>query len=40
VYDLYGRGNHIGLVNHRTGHSPTPESIRLAIEWLVHFLNG
>lgn len=38
VYSRLGAAKQIGYVNHRTGHSPTPESIRLAMDWLVHFL--
>jgi hypothetical protein len=40
---VYSRANvpqHIGYVNHRKGHSPTPESITLAMEWLVRFLRN
>ena len=40
VYDLYGKPQNIGYFNHRTGHSPTPESINLSVEWLKHFLNN
>jgi hypothetical protein len=38
LYANAGVPQHIGYVNHRKGHSPTPESIRLAMDWLVHFL--
>jgi hypothetical protein len=38
VYSQSGVPRHIGYVNHRKGHSPTPESITLAMEWLVRFL--
>jgi hypothetical protein len=38
VYSWLGFPKQIGYVNHRQGHSPTPESIRLAMQWLVHFL--
>jgi hypothetical protein len=38
VYSDLGAPDRIGYVNHRKGHSPTPESIHLAMEWLVHFL--
>jgi hypothetical protein len=40
VYSLYGKQRNIGLFNHRTGHSPTPEAVRLAVEWLKHFLGA
>ncbi len=39
VYSLFEKPRNIGYFNHRTGHSPTPESVRLAVEWLKHFLN-
>jgi formylglycine-generating enzyme required for sulfatase activity len=38
VYSLFGVPKHIGYINHRKGHSPTPESIHLAMEWLARFL--
>ncbi len=38
VYALYGKPDNIGLFNHRSGHTPTPEAIRLSVEWLKHFL--
>ena len=38
VYHLYGKSRDIGYYNHRRGHSPTPESVELAIEWLTYFL--
>ena len=38
VYDIYGKPDNIGYFNHRTGHSPSPESVRLSVEWLKHFL--
>ena len=38
VYDLFGKPDRIGYFNHRTGHSPTPESVQLAMEWLARFL--
>ena len=40
VYSLLGKGENIGYFNHRAGHTPTPESVRLAVEWLKHFLNN
>jgi formylglycine-generating enzyme required for sulfatase activity len=38
VYSLFNLPQQIGYVNHRKGHSPTPESIHLAMEWLRRFL--
>lgn len=38
VYSLYGEDDAIGYINHRTGHSPTPESVFHAMEWLQHYL--
>ena len=38
VYDLFGNRRNIGYFNHRAGHSPTPEAVRLSVEWLKHFL--
>ncbi len=38
VYGLYGKPDNIGFFNHRTGHSPTPESVSLALRWLERFL--
>lgn len=35
---LYPDPRRIGYFNHRTGHSPTPESVQLGMEWLVRFL--
>ncbi|MCW5981422.1 MAG: SUMF1/EgtB/PvdO family nonheme iron enzyme [Bryobacteraceae bacterium] len=40
VYAGYGKPRNIGLFNHRTGHSPTPESTWRAIEWLKRFLQS
>jgi len=40
VYSLFGKPENIGYFNHRTGHTPTPESVRLAVEWLKHFLDS
>jgi len=39
AYALAGVADRIGYVNHRKGHSPTPESVRLAMEWLSRYLN-
>ena len=38
VYSLYGDPRRIGEFNHATGHTPTPESVRLAMDWLKRFL--
>jgi formylglycine-generating enzyme required for sulfatase activity len=38
VYSLFGVPEHIGYVNHRKGHSPTPQAVQLAMEWLARFL--
>jgi hypothetical protein len=38
VYASYGKPRNIGLFNHRTGHSPTPEATWRAMEWLKRFL--
>lgn len=38
VKPLYPDPNHLAYVNHRKGHSPTPESIHLSMEWLRRFL--
>ncbi|HUU29130.1 MAG TPA: SUMF1/EgtB/PvdO family nonheme iron enzyme [archaeon] len=38
VYTLFGNPRNIGYFNHRTGHTPTPEAVRLSVEWLKHFL--
>ena len=38
VYRLFRRPEYIGYYNHRQGHSPTPASLELALEWLDHFL--
>lgn len=35
---LYPQPEFLGLFNHRTGHSPTEESVQLAMEWLERFL--
>ncbi len=39
VYTLFGNPKNIGFFNHRSGHTPTPESVYLSVEWLKHFLN-
>ncbi|HWQ54679.1 MAG TPA: SUMF1/EgtB/PvdO family nonheme iron enzyme [Bryobacteraceae bacterium] len=38
VYDVFGQPRAIGAFNHRTGHSPTPESGQFAMEWLAYWL--
>ena len=38
VYSLLGQPERIGYFNHRTGHSPTPEAVELAMQWLARFL--
>jgi len=40
IYTVYGKPQNIGYFNHRTGHTPTPEAVRLSVEWLKHFLSG
>jgi len=40
VYSLKVDPRRIGYFNHRTGHSPTPESISLAMDWFKRFLEG
>ena len=35
VYDLYARGDAVGIFNHATGHQPTEESIIIAYKWLA-----
>jgi formylglycine-generating enzyme required for sulfatase activity len=40
IYSSSNVPQHIAYVNHRKGHSPTPESITLAMEWLVRFLRN
>jgi pimeloyl-ACP methyl ester carboxylesterase len=34
VYELLAAPRGIGYVNHRSGHSPTPDAVRLAMDWL------
>lgn len=40
IYQRNGTPYQIGYFNHRTGHSPTPEAVRLAMDWLERFLGG
>ena len=37
VYDLLSAPRRLGYLNHRSGHSPTPDAVRLAMDWLRHF---
>jgi hypothetical protein len=39
VYALFTKPEHIAYVNHRKGHSPTPEAVKLSMEWLRRFLS-
>ena len=34
----YVNKTHLGMINHRSGHSPTEASVQLAMEWLERFL--
>lgn len=38
VKGLYGKPEEVGYVNHRQGHTPTGESVRLGMEWLRRWL--
>lgn len=38
VYELSGHGTNIGYFNHHKGHTPTPEAVSFAFDWLDHFL--
>ena len=38
VYDLSGDGHNIGYFNHHKGHTPTPEAVAAAFDWLDRFL--
>ena len=38
VKKLYPAPERIGYFNHRSGHSPTPQAVQLAMDWLVRFL--
>ncbi|HWR50036.1 MAG TPA: SUMF1/EgtB/PvdO family nonheme iron enzyme [Bryobacteraceae bacterium] len=40
IYERNGTPQQIGYFNHRSGHSPTPEAVRLAMDWLERFLGG
>lgn len=34
----YKSKDHVGMINHRSGHSPTEDSVQKAMEWLERFL--
>jgi len=38
VYGLYGDPRRAAEFNHATGHTPTPEAVRLSLDWLERFL--
>ena len=38
VYTLLGRSDRIAYLNHHTGHTPTPDAVWRAMEWLGRFL--
>jgi hypothetical protein len=38
AYSLFGDPRRLGCLNHGTGHTPTPEAVWRAMEWLEHFL--
>jgi formylglycine-generating enzyme required for sulfatase activity len=38
VYGIFDKPLNIGYFNHRNGHAPTPEAVRLSVKWLKHFL--
>jgi formylglycine-generating enzyme required for sulfatase activity len=40
VYSIFNKPLNIGYVNHRNGHAPTPEAVRLSVEWLKRFLRN
>ena len=40
VYELSGAGKNIGYFNHHTGHTPSPEAVSVAFDWLDHFLEA
>jgi len=35
---MYREKERVGMINHGTGHSPTEDSVKLAMEWLERFL--
>lgn len=38
VYRLFGQPDNIGYFNHHTGHTPSPDSVVAAFDWLDYFL--
>ncbi|MBY0507820.1 MAG: SUMF1/EgtB/PvdO family nonheme iron enzyme [Bryobacteraceae bacterium] len=38
AYAAAGNPAHLGMLNHRQGHSPTPASVAVAMDWLERFL--
>jgi pimeloyl-ACP methyl ester carboxylesterase len=38
AYELLGKPLNIGYFNHHSGHTPSPESVSAAFDWLDHFL--
>jgi formylglycine-generating enzyme required for sulfatase activity/pimeloyl-ACP methyl ester carboxylesterase len=38
IYELWSKRENVGYFNHHRGHTPTPEAISVAFEWLDHFL--
>jgi len=40
VYRLFDKPQNIGYFNHHSGHSPTPEAVRAAMDWLDYFLKN
>lgn len=38
VYKLFDQPQNVGYFNHHTGHTPSPDSVSLAFNWLDHFL--
>ncbi len=38
VYRAYGKPENVGMFDHHTGHTPTEEAVRMAFDWLDHFL--
>lgn len=38
VYELYKSPKHLGLLNHKQGHSVPPETMKRMLEWLMHHL--
>ncbi|MEA2062951.1 MAG: acyl-CoA thioester hydrolase/BAAT C-terminal domain-containing protein, partial [Gemmatimonadota bacterium] len=40
VYSIFNKPLDIGYINHHNGHAPTPEAVRLSVEWLKRFLRN